>query len=157
MNMKKLEKVYFYNSSQRDIIADISWLTEKLYKERNRIVVYCKDQETVELINTFLWRYKEDMFIPHSVEKNEQSIIDPVLITTEVDQNHKHNVLLAINGVLINEKDWLNFSTVYYFFDNKENKEKENARLMWKSFSTLDISCKYWVNKENKWVLARSS
>ena len=157
MNMKKLEKVYFYNSSQRDIIADISWLTEKLYKERNRIVVYCKDQETVELINTFLWRYKEDVFIPHSVEKNEQSIIDPVLITTEVDQNHKHNVLLAINGVLINEKDWLNFATVYYFFDNKENKEKENARLMWKSFSTLDISCKYWVNKENKWVLARSS
>ena len=157
MNMKKLEKVYFYNSSQRDIIADISWLTEKLYKERNRIVVYCKDQETVELINTFLWRCKEDVFIPHSVEKNEQSIIDPVLITTEVDQNHKHNVLLAINGVLINEKDWLNFSTVYYFFDNKENKEKENARLMWKSFSTLDISCKYWVNKENKWVLARSS
>ena len=157
MNMKKLEKVYFYNSSQRDIIADISWLTEKLYKERNRIVVYCKDQETVELINTFLWRYKEDVFIPHSVEKNEQSIIDPVLITTEVDQNHNYNVLLAINGVLINEKDWLNFATVYYFFDNKENKEKENARLMWKSFSTLDISCKYWVNKENKWVLARSS
>ena len=155
--MKKLEKVYFYNSSQRDIIADISWLTEKLYKERNRIVVYCKDQETVELINTFLWRYKEDVFIPHSVEKNEQSIIDPVLITTEVDQNHNYNVLLAINGVLINEKDWLNFATVYYFFDNKENKEKENARLMWKSFSTLDISCKYWVNKENKWVLARSS
>ena len=157
MNMKKLEKVYFYNSSQRDIIADISWLTEKLYKERNRIVVYCKDQETVELINTFLWRYKEDVFIPHSVEKNEQSIIDPVLITTEVDQNHNYNVLLAINGVLINEKDWLNFATVYYFFDNKENKEKENARLMWKSFSALDITCKYWVNKENKWVLARSS
>jgi DNA polymerase IIIc chi subunit len=157
MNMKKLEKVYFYNSSQRDIIADISWLTEKLYKERNRIVVYCKDQETVELINTFLWSYKEDVFIPHSVEKNEQSIIDPVLITTEVDQNHNYNVLLAINGVLINEKDWLNFSTVYYFFDNKENKEKENARLMWKSFSALDITCKYWVNKENKWVLARSS
>ena len=157
MNMKKLEKVYFYNSSQRDIIADISWLTEKLYKERNRIVVYCKDQETVELINTFLWSYKEDMFIPHSVEKNEQSIIDPVLITTEVDQNHNYNVLLAINGVLINEKDWLNFATVYYFFDYKENKEKENARLMWKSFSALDITCKYWVNKENKWVLARSS
>ena len=157
MNMKKLEKVYFYNSSQRDIIADISWLTEKLYKERNRIVVYCKDQETVELINTFLWRCKEDVFIPHSVEKNEQSIIDPVLITTEVDQNHNYNVLLAINGVLINEKDWLNFATVYYFFDNKENKEKENARLMWKSFSALDITCKYWVYKENKWVLARSS
>ena len=157
MNMKKLEKVYFYNSSQRDIITDISWLTEKLYKERNRIVVYCKDQETVELLNAFLWGYKEDVFIPHSVEKNEHSTIDPILITTEVDQKHKHNILLVINGVLIKEKEWRNFATVYYFFDNKENKEKENARLMWKSFSALNIICKYWVNKENKWVLAHSS
>ncbi len=157
MNMKKLEKVYFYNSSQRDIIADISWITEKLYKERNSIVVYCKDQETVELLNAFFWGYKEDVFIPHSIEKNEQSTIDPILITTEVDQKHKHNVLLAINGVLIKEKEWQNFATIYYFFDDKENKEKENARLMWKSFSALDIACKYWVNKENKWVLAHSS
>ena len=69
MNVNKLEKAYFYNCSHRNVVADISWLTEKLYKERNRIVVYCKDQETVALINTFLWSYKEDSLITHSVEE----------------------------------------------------------------------------------------
>ena len=39
----------------------------------------------------------------------------------------------------------------------RENREKENAREMWKSFVALNIVCKYWVNKANKWVLARSS
>ena len=157
MNVNKLEKAYFYNSSQRDVVADISWLTEKLYKERNSILVCCKDQETVEVIDDFLWGYKEDAFIPHSIEKKEQSAVYPILVTTDIDEQHKHDVLLVLSGVLIKEKDWRKFSKAYYFFDDQEDKEKENAREMWKSFSALNIVCKYWVNKENKWVLARSS
>ena len=157
MNVNKLEKAYFYNSSQRDVVADISWLTEKLYKERDSILICCKDQETVEFIDDFLWRYKEDGFIPHSIEKKERSSIYPVLITTDIDEEHKHNVLLALSGVLIEEKNWRKFTKAYYFFDDQENREKENARSMWRSFSALGVVCKYWVNKADKWVLARSS
>ena len=42
-------------------------------------------------------------------------------------------------------------------FIEEENGEKENARAMWRSLSALNVDCKYWVNKANKWVLARSS
>ena len=157
MNVNKLEKVYFYNSSHRNVVADISWLIEKLFKEKNRILVCCKDLETVEIIDDFLWAYKEDGFIPHSIETKDRSSIYPILITTNINEEHEHNVLLALSGVLIKEKDWRRFSKAYYFFDDQENKEKENAREMWKSFSALNIVCKYWVNKANKWVLARSS
>ena len=101
MNVNKLEKAYFYNSSQRDVVADISWLTEKLYKERNSILVCCKDQETVEVIDDFLWGYKEDEFIPHSIEKKAQSAVYPILVTTDIDEQHKHDVLLVLSGVLI--------------------------------------------------------
>ena len=157
MNVNKLEKAYFYNCSHRNVVADISWLTEKLYKERDSILICCKDQETVEVIDDFLWRYKEDGFIPHSIEKKERSSIYPVLITTDIHEEHKHNVLLALSGVLIEEKNWQKFTKAYYFFDDQENEEKENARAMWRSLSALNVDCKYWVNKANKWVLARSS
>ena len=155
--MKKLEKAYFYNSSQRDIIADIFWLTEKLYKARNTILVCCKDYENVKIIDEFLWAYQDDGFIPHSIETKDRSSIYPILITTNINEEHEHNVLLALSGVLIQKKHWRKFSKVYYFFDDQENKEKENAREMWKSFSALNIVCKYWVNEANKWVLARTS
>ena len=157
MNVNKLEKAYFYNSSQRDVVADISWLTEKLYKERDSILICCKDQETVEVIDDFLWRYKEDGFIPHSIEKKEQLSIYPVVITTDIDEEHNQNVLLVLSGALIEEKDWRKFNKAYYFFDDQENGEKENARVMWRSLSALNVDCKYWVNTANKWVLARSS
>ena len=157
MYVKKLEKAYFYNSSQRDIISDIFWLTEKLYKSRNTILICCKDYENVKIIGNFLWAYRDDGFIPHSKETKERSSIYPILITTNIHEDYQHNVLLALSGVLIEEKDWRKFSKAYYFFDDQENKEKENARKMWKSFSALNIGCNYWVNKANKWVLARSS
>ena len=157
MDVKKLEKAYFYNSSQRDIIADIFLLTEKLYKMRNTVLICCKNFENVKIIGDFLWSYKEDGFIPHSIEKEDQASVYPILITTEINKDYKHNTLLALNGVLIEKEVCQKFANVYYFFDNQENKEKENARIMWRSFSALNVVCKYWVNKANKWVLARSS
>ncbi len=158
MNVNKLEKAYFYNSSHRNVVADISWLIEKLFKEKNRILVYCKDQETVDVIDAFLWAYKEDGFIPHSiVTKENDASVYPILITTDIHEDYDHNVLLVLSGVLVKEKDWRKFTKAYYFFDGQENKEKENAREMWKGFSALNIACKYWVNKASKWVLARSN
>ena len=156
MTVNKLEKAYFYNSSHRNVVADISWLIEKLFKEKNRILVCCEDQETIEVIDAFLWAYKEEEFIPHSIATKEKNSIYPILITTDIHEDYDHNVLLALSGVLIKEKDWQKFEKAYYFFDDQENKEKENAREMWKNFSALNIECKYWVNKANKWVLARS-
>ena len=155
--MNRLEKAYFYNSAQRNVMVDISLLIEKLFKERKRILVRCKDQETVEVVNDFLWLYKEEAFIPHSIDKKDQTMYYPILITTDIEEEYKHDVLLALSGVLVEEKDWKKFTNAYYFFDDQEYNEKENARLMWKSFSALNVVCKYWINKANRWVLARSS
>ena len=157
MESKKIEKVYFYNSSQRDILADIAVLTERLFLKNASIVIFCTDQETVAVVDDFLWAYKEDGFIPHSIQNNEKTSSYPISITSSIDGGYEHDVLLVLNGVLIQEKDWQNFTKIYYFFDDQDNKEKENARFMWKSFSSLNAECKYWVNKENKWVLANSA
>ncbi|MFL2801009.1 MAG: DNA polymerase III subunit chi [Paracoccaceae bacterium] len=156
MELKKIEKVYFYNSSHRDIIYDIAVLTEKLFLKNDRIVIFCTDQETVEVVDNFLWAYREDSFIPHSINRNEKTLAYPILITSSIDEGYEHDVLLVLNGVLIKEKDWQKFNKIYYFFDDQDNKEKENARAMWKSCSSLNAECKYWVNEKNKWVLANS-
>ena len=52
---KKLEKVYFYNSYQRDRVSDISVLTEKIFLKNESIVIFCEDQETVAVVDDFLW------------------------------------------------------------------------------------------------------
>ena len=157
MDVNKLEKAFFYNSAQRNVVLDISLLIERLFKAHNSILVCCKDQETVEVIDDFLWAYKDDGFIPHSIEKQDQVSVYPILITSKIDKDYEHNTLLALNGVLIEKEVCQKFANVYYFFDNQENKEKENARIMWKNFVSQNVVCKYWVNKANKWVLENSS
>ena len=156
MELGKIQKAFFYNASHRDVIADIAWLTENIFKKNNKIVILCIDQETAEVVDDFLWSHREDCFIPHSVKKHGEFFFDPILVTTDLDECYEHNVLLALNGVLIKEEDWRRFAKIYYFFDDQDMKEKENARSMWKSFSSLDIECKYWINEKNKWVLANS-
>ena len=156
MALGKLEKAFFYNMSHRDVVADIAWLAENIFKKNNRIVIFCTDQETTEVVDDFLWANKDDSFIPHSKKKDGKDTFDPILVTADLDGSYDHNVLLALNGGLIKEKDWQRFAKIYYFFDDQDIKEKENARSMWKSFSSLNIDCKYWINEKNKWVLANS-
>ena len=152
----KPEKAFFYNASQRDVVADIAWLAENIFKKNNRIVIFCKDQETAEVVDDSLWSCRDDSFIPHSIKRHEKASLDPILVTADLDGGYEHNVLLALNGILIKEKDWQRFSKIYYFFDDQDIKEKENARSMWKNFSSLNIDCKYWINEKNKWVLANT-
>ena len=156
MALGKLEKAFFYNMSHRDVVADIAWLAENIFKKNNRIVIFCTDQETTEVVDDFLWSTRDDSFIPHSKKKDGKDTFDPILVTADLDGSYDHNVLLALNGVLIKEKDRERFAKIYYFFDDQDIKEKENARSMWKSFSSLNIDCKYWINEKNKWVLANS-
>ena len=156
MALGKLEKAFFYNMSHRDVVADIAWLAENIFKKNNRIVIFCTDQETTEVVDDFLWSTRDDSFIPHSKKKDGKDTFDPILVTADLDGVYDHNVLLALNGGLIKEKDWQRFAKIYYFFDDQDIKEKENARSMWKSFSSLNIDCKYWINEKNKWVLANS-
>ena len=156
MVLGKLEKAFFYNASHRDVVADIAWLTENIFKKNNRIIIFCTDQETAELVDEFLWSYRDDSFIPHSLKKYGEASHNPILVTTDLDEGYDHNVLLAFNGVLIKKNDWQRFAKIYYFFDDQDIKEKENARSMWKIFSSLDVDCKYWINEKNKWVLANS-
>ena len=156
MALGKLEKAFFYNMSHRDVVADIAWLAENIFKKNNRIVIFCTDQETTEVVDDFLWSTRDDSFIPHSKKKDGKDTFDPILVTADLDGSYDHNVLLALNGGLIKEKDWQRFTKIYYFFDDQDIKEKENARSMWKSFSSLNIDCKYWINEKNKWVLANS-
>ena len=156
MALGKLEKAFFYNMSHRDVVADIAWLAENIFKKNNRIIIFCTDQETTEVVDDFLWSTRDDSFIPHSKKKDGKDTFDPILVTADLDGSYDHNVLLALNGVLIKEKDRERFAKIYYFFDDQDTKEKENARSMWKSFSSLNIDCKYWINEKNKWVLANS-
>ena len=77
------------------------------------------------MIDDFLWSTRDDSFIPHSKKKDGKDTFDPILVTADLDGCYEHNVLLALNGVLIKEKDWERFAKIYYFFDDQDIKEKK--------------------------------
>ena len=120
MDIKKVEKAYFYNSFTKRHNCRHFLVDRKLYKARNTILVCCKDYENVKItIDDFL-TYQDDGFIPHSIEKQDQVSVYPILITSKIDKDYEHNTLLALNGVLIEKEVCQKFANVYYFFDNQE-------------------------------------
>ena len=91
MALGKLEKAFFYNASHRDVVSDIARLAENIFKKNNKIVIFCSDQETVEVVDDFLWSYRDDSFIPHSIKKHGDSSLNPVLVTTNFNECDEHS------------------------------------------------------------------
>ena len=40
MALGKLEKAFFYNVSHRDVVADVAWLAENIFKKNSPAVLY---------------------------------------------------------------------------------------------------------------------
>ena len=74
------------------IICD---LTEKCYLNKQKTILYFADREECKQMDTLLWTWKQQSFIPHiCVESVSSSYLDPVLLTTNLDQKGTYDTLL---------------------------------------------------------------
>jgi DNA polymerase-3 subunit chi len=46
-------------------------LLEKAYLSRQRVFVFCNDHQSAKVVDNLLWTFKDDSFIPHTLQGDE--------------------------------------------------------------------------------------
>ncbi|AKC60218.1 DNA polymerase III subunit chi [Blochmannia endosymbiont of Camponotus (Colobopsis) obliquus] len=111
-------------------IAIIKW------REGNRILIICNNNNQAININTALWEYEINSFIPHDLIKNkkiEKNI--PILISSQYHKIKTQNVLL-ITLITQNIKFSHNFNNVIELVPNDEL-SKQWARQRYKEYKKI--------------------
>jgi DNA polymerase-3 subunit chi len=136
-------KVDFYYLTRTPVEQTLPLIAEKVVGQGQRLLVVSGDDDQLKRLDTALWTYRADSFLPHGREGDQ-----PILLAETICEEGFQNVSLC-DGVWREEA--LSFDRTFYLFDAET---VGNARTAWRSLSALEeAECRYWKQtEEGRWV-----
>lgn len=143
-----MTRIDFYQLKKQSFEDVLPKLLQKAYATGKRIILKTTTDK-VEEINTFLWTYNEDSFLPHGSRKDGFAEQQPIWITDNED-NPNNAVFLFLTCNVGYECDKLaEYERIFNIFDGNDEASLNNARSMWKTYKNLGFDVYYWEQSAN--------
>jgi DNA polymerase III subunit chi len=118
---------------------------EKSLQRGWRAAVKTDSSERSDALDTLLWTYDDQSFLPHAQQGDGDSARQPVLITVEEANANAANVLFLVGGAsppAWNEKNDL--TRIVLMFDGRDPAMLSSARAAWKDARAAGHEATYW-------------
>ena len=144
-------RVDFYHLEKTSLDDALPLILEKAYETSQNVLIKVEMAERADYLNSLLWTYKPDSFLPHGVEKDGFPEKQPIFITHKDNFNPNNAslcVLIDSLSIPLDER----FTRILYFFDGKNPVSLQKAREEWKKVSSVGVDKFYWQQDETgKW------
>jgi DNA polymerase-3 subunit chi len=140
-----MTETLFYHLERRALEDVLPGLIEKTLERGWRAVIRCDSAERAEAIDTLLWTYDDQSFLPHAQQGDGDPAQQPVLITVEEANANAANVLFLVGGAAPlpwNEKSDL--TRIVLMFDGRDPAMLSSARAAWKDAKAAGHEATYW-------------
>ena len=108
-------------------------LTEKCYLNNQRIVIFTKSDEECKIIDSLLWTWKQQSFIPHKcLDSLSKSQNEPVVLTTSIESSADYDTVLLVDPLPMETVS--QFSTVIDFAEKYDSQGIELSRKRYKLY-----------------------
>lgn len=147
--------ITFYHLTSAPIEKTLPNLAFKIYQTGIRALILCKDEKQMDDLNHVLWAFSTKKFIPHGSIKDPSPELQPVLLSTNIEDLHNSpEIVIILNNQGIQSDS--NFKKyAYMFYGNESDEEVISARTLMKEYKTLGYSIKSWAqDPKSNWVKA---
>ncbi len=131
--------VYFIDLPVNNKPRYICDITEKLYTQELTCTIFCKKDQSTQLLDKLLWTWKQESFIPHTLYSGDSNkpIEEPVIISTILPIPHQSNALL-----LFDPTDDISlfdtYTTIIDFAETYDSHKLKESRIRFKNLRELD-------------------
>lgn len=139
--MSRFDFYHLQNQTLEDVLPK---LIEKAYETGKKIKVKIGTEERVEFINTLLWTYNDEAFIPHGSKKDGSAAEQPVWLTNEDNNPNDATMLFLVDGAVASLEEAKNYERIFNIFDGNVQTALEQARSFWKELKTAEQELYYW-------------
>lgn len=139
-------EIYFYHLEARTLEQVLPALLERSLERGWRAAVQASSNERVEALNTLLWTYREDSFLPHGAPSDGPAGAQPVYLTCEPDNPNRADVRFLVDGATI--EDWAGYARVVHVFDGHDEGAVTAAREAWAAAKDRGLTVSYWQQDE---------
>lgn len=145
-----LAEILFYHLTESKLEDALPPLLEKSVERGWKVAVQTADPARRDALDTHLWTFRDDSFLPHGTDSVEGAEGQPVLITTEPDNRNGATVRFLVDGA--EPPEALDYERVVFVFDGHNQEQLEGARGQWKKLKTEGHKLTYWQqSNEGRW------
>lgn len=137
--MTEIRFYHLQNQSEGQVLPSLLSIA---YERGHRIVVKCKDEQTVNALNDHLWTFRPDSFLPHGAKKNGRAAQQPIWITAEDENPNEADVLILCDGVTSEAQG--EYTLCCEMLDGHNEASVTAARTRWKSYKDKGYDVTYW-------------
>jgi DNA polymerase-3 subunit chi len=141
-------EVWFYHLERSGLDQVLPELLDKTLQKGWKAVVRSSSTERIDHLDSFLWSYRDEAFLPHGRADEPQAERQPVLLTTGQDNPAGAEALFLIDGAEPGMID--NYSRCMVLFDGRDEDALTLARQRWKAFKAQDVVMAYWKQGEQR-------
>lgn len=145
-----MAEVLFYHLEQRPLESVLPALLEKVLERGWRAVVEVGSNERAKALDTALWTYRDDSFLPHGLAGDTIDSEQPVLLTTGTDNPNGATVRFFTDRAVPQSAD--GYARIVYLFSGHDPDAVTEARAAWKTLQDGN-EVTYWQQEPGgRWV-----
>ena len=133
---------WFYHLESQPLQAVLPVLVEKTLARGWRALLRFSTPERLETIDSALWTYREESFLPHGSARDGHADRQPAFLALEDANPNGAAVLFLLEAA--EEREPERFSRVIRLFDGADEEAKALARAEWKSAKAAGFEVSYW-------------
>jgi len=145
-----MSELWFYHLERTDIERALPPLLEKCLQRGWRALVRGGAEERLDALDTILWTFRDDSFVPHGKDGAPKPERQPVLLTSGPGNPNQAQALFLIDGA--EPGDISAFERACLMFDGRDEAALQSARSRWKEAKAAGVNASYWrESASGKW------
>ena len=140
-----MTETLFYHLERRSLEEVLPGMVEKSLQRGWRAAIKTDSSERSDALDTLLWTYDDQSFLPHAQAGDGDPAGQPVLISVEDGNPNSAQIVFYVGGALPSDWDSLgDLARVVLLFDGKDAQALAMARSAWKDAKAAGHDVTYW-------------
>lgn len=137
-----MTEVLFYHLERGALEDVLPGLLEKTLERRWKAVVRAGSRERVEKLDSYLWTYRDESFLPHGAAGDGAD--QPVWLTDKDETPNGADLLFLVDSAKADAAALGNFVRCVTIFDGRDEDALADARKFWKESKDAGHEVTYW-------------
>ncbi len=147
-----MTEILFYHLQGRKLENVLPALLEKSLERGWRVVVQGASEERIEALDSHLWTYRDDGFLPHGTWREPEAAEQPVLLTLTGSNPNGATVRFLIENAPV-PADAGAYQRIVLLFDGEDEDAVAAARANWAEAKAKGFDATYWQSDDSgRWV-----
>jgi len=143
-----MTEMLFYHMQRQPLERVLPTLLEKSLERGWRVVVQASSEERIEALDSHLWIFRDDSFLPHGTWREAEAHAQPILLTINADNPNGAAVRFLVDGAPV-PADAEAYQRIVLIFDGEDDDAVTAAREHWSESKAKGFDVTYWQSDED--------